>query len=89
MAEKRGRDRIPEDFGTPEAAGEFWDSHDSTDYEDQFEDVEIEIDLKKRYYIVELKATVAEQLRLRAREEGVSTRYLAGDLLERELLGKP
>ena len=51
--------------------------------------MEIEIDLKKRYYIVELKATVAEQLRLRAREEGVSTRYLAGDLLERELLGKP
>lgn len=50
MTERRKRDEIPEDFGTPEAAGEFWDTHDSIDYENLFEDAEVEVDLKKRHY---------------------------------------
>jgi hypothetical protein len=89
MAEEKRRDEIPEDFETPEAAGEFWDTHDSTDYEDLFEDVEVEVDLKKRFYIVELDATTAEQLKKRAQKEGMTARQLAGELLERELTGTP
>jgi hypothetical protein len=38
-------EEIPEEFGTYEKAGEFWDSHDSMDYSDFLEDVEIEINL--------------------------------------------
>lgn len=50
MTERNGFDEIPEDFGTPEAAGELWDTHDSMDYEDLFEDVKVEVDFKKRQY---------------------------------------
>jgi hypothetical protein len=89
MAEEKRRDEIPEDFGTPEAAGEFWDTHDSTDYEDLFEDVEVEVDLKKRCYIVELDATTAEQLKKQAQKEGMTARQLAGELIEKELTRTP
>jgi hypothetical protein len=34
--------RIPP-FRTREEAAEFWDTHDSTDFEDEFEPVEIEV----------------------------------------------
>ena len=36
------RDPLPEDFGSLE---EFWDSHSTADYEDQMEDVDMDIDI--------------------------------------------
>jgi hypothetical protein len=89
MTERKKRDKIPKDFGTPEIAGEFWDSHDSMDYADQFEDAKVEIDLKKRHYIVELEAGAAERLEVLAREEGVTARQLASELLGKGLAEKP
>jgi hypothetical protein len=42
------RDPLPEHFSSLEEAGEFWDTHDSSDYEEYFEDVECVFDIKKR-----------------------------------------
>jgi len=42
------RDPLPEHFSSLEEAGEFWDTHDSGDYEEYFEDVECVFDIKKR-----------------------------------------
>jgi hypothetical protein len=39
---KRKRDPLPEEFGSLEEAGEFWDTHDSTDYEEYMKDVRVE-----------------------------------------------
>jgi hypothetical protein len=45
-ASKQIRDPLPEHFDSVEAAAEFWDTHDSGDYDDYFKDVNIEVDLK-------------------------------------------
>ncbi len=49
---KNKRDPIPEQFATIEEAGEFWDTHDLTDYWDITEEVEFEVDLQRRHYLV-------------------------------------
>jgi hypothetical protein len=41
MTNTRKRDPIPERFDSVGAAAEFWDTHDTTDYEDLMHDVEM------------------------------------------------
>jgi hypothetical protein len=36
------RDPLPKEFGSLEEAGEFWDTHDSTDYEEYMKEVRVE-----------------------------------------------
>ncbi len=44
--EDKKRDPLPPPDATPEEIGEFWDTHDLTDYWDETEEVEIQVDLK-------------------------------------------
>ena len=51
-----------------EAMGEFWDTHDTADYWDQFEEVQIDVAMKPRHRIVieeDMYARVAEESRRR------------------------
>ena len=68
-----------------EEAAEFWESHDSTDYLDILEEVEIKVDLQKRHYLIELDEDSAKLLQEDAKEKGVSADYLASKLVEKEL----
>lgn len=52
---KKSRHPLPEHFDDLEQAAEFWDTHDSADYEDQMTDVECEVDIKKRTYLASLE----------------------------------
>ena len=40
------RDPLPEDFDSLEEFLAFWDAHSTADYEDQMEDVEVDIDIR-------------------------------------------
>ena len=42
---KNLQDKLPEHFESIEAAAEFWDTHDSSDYENYMKDVECEVEL--------------------------------------------
>ena len=43
--------QIPDNFESYEEAAEFWDAHDSTDFIDSLE--EVEIDIQKRHRLKE------------------------------------
>ena len=49
----KSRDPLPEHFASLEEAAEFWDTHDSSDYEEYFVDVDVEVDLKTRSLVVD------------------------------------
>jgi len=68
------RDPLPEDFGSLEEFWAFWDTHSTADYEDQMEDMDIDIRSSKVYCAV--AKDLLAQLRTRARQEGVSTETL-------------
>lgn len=85
MAKEKRIDPIPEEFAGYEEAGEFWDTHDTTDYPDALRTVEVVAELRRRHYEVEIDTDVAKCLRARARQKGLSVSRLASDLLRKSL----
>jgi hypothetical protein len=51
---KKQRDPLPAHFDSREAAAEFWDAHDSAAYEEYMRDVECEVDIQQRQYLISL-----------------------------------
>lgn len=79
-------DPIPQEFNTYEAAAEFWDSHDTTDYLGYFEDVVLEsAELHNHIFEVEVDEDVAVALSQLAKKEGVSIKSLVSQLLRQQL----
>ena len=78
----RKPEKIPEEFKTYEEAADFWDTHDSTDY---LEEIEMEVDIQKRHYLIEVDMKIAEILQESAWKKGVSASSLANELLHKQL----
>jgi hypothetical protein len=70
-------DPIPESFPSPEAAGEFWDSHDLGDYWDQTRPVkDVTVAIERRRYLMALEPSLANKLQKAARERGITAESL-------------
>lgn len=76
MAKDRQRNPIPKDFTSIQAAAEFWDAHDLTDYEDQTREVDFEVDLERRVFLTALEPKLARRLAAYAHRQGVSSETL-------------
>ena len=81
----RKPEKIPEEFKTYEEAADFWDTHDSTDYLDMLEEIEMDVDIQKKHYLIEVDMKIAEILQECARKKGVSASSLANELLHKQL----
>ncbi|MCP4398853.1 MAG: hypothetical protein GY801_16335 [bacterium] len=79
------KDVLPETFSSYEKAGEFWDTHDSTDYLEYLIPVEAEVKLVRRHYEIEIEEDVMAALLQRASSQHVPTDQLANDLLKKQL----
>ena len=75
----------PDNFESYEAAAEFWDTHDTTDYLDEFRTVEVNTELRARHFEVEIDESVAKVLQSQAKEQGVKISDLASTLLRQQL----
>lgn len=86
--EKKRVDPIPEEFASLEEAVEFWETHDTMDYPEAFDEepVEIQANFKRRRFEVEVEEDLMGMLRAKARDSGTSVRRWLGELLRRELL---
>lgn len=79
-------DPIPTSFNSAEEAGEFWDTHDTMDYEDVLRDVQPgTVELRHRYAEVEIEMGVVQALRTEAHQRGISVSDLASELLRQQL----
>lgn len=76
------RDILPEEFRSISEAANFWDNHDSTDYEDVMEDVDFQVDIKRRVYLVPIAGPVLDALRKKASAQGLSTETMVNLLLK-------
>lgn len=76
----------PEEFQSYEEAAEFWDTHDTTDYPDAFDTVEVEeAELRQRHYEVEIAPDLVEVLQQRPRKCGVSVSTLVSGMLRQQI----
>ncbi len=85
MAESKVQDQIPEQFATIEEAAEFWDTHDLADYWDLTEEVEFEVNLQRRRYLVALDPELAEKLAAEAHQRELATETLVNLWLSEKL----
>ncbi len=76
---------IPDEFASIEEAGEFWDTHDTTDYMEAFTDVEIDVKLQGRKFEINIDEEVMELLKKEARRTHTRPERLASQLLKKEL----
>ena len=63
MKKKYKKEPIPEEFLNYEEAGEFWDTHSAVDYWDEMEDVNCDVDIQGRRFIVTLENDIYQQLK--------------------------
>jgi len=52
------KDKIPDHFTSAEEAGEFWDTHSAADYLDEMEEEEIEFDIQKHTFLVQVNGMI-------------------------------
>ena len=73
MKNKRRKiDQIPEVFNSDEKAAAFWDTHDTTDYHDAFQTVDVQTEFKKMHYEIEVEEYVIKALKKRSSKLGIS-----------------
>ena len=82
---KKQIDPIPEEFSSYEEAAEFWENHDTTDYLDELETVEAEVELKHRRYEVEIDADLMPALTEQAHKRGVAIKSLVSEMIRERL----
>ena len=78
-------DPIPEEFASYEAAAEFWDTHDTTDYLDDFETVQLEAELQQRRFEVQIDEDLMRVLYQQAQQQGVGVSQLVNNVLRERL----
>jgi len=66
--------------------GEFWDSHDLTEFSENGEEVEFSVDLKSNVHYYALEDSLSSKLHTVARKRGVSTETLVNLWLQEKLL---
>ncbi|MDM8524860.1 CopG family antitoxin [Desulfococcaceae bacterium HSG8] len=72
-------------FKTYEEAGEWFDTHDMTDYEGQLKEVEFHFDLRKNRNWFELEQKIGRTIRELAKKQNISSRKLVNELLKEKL----
>lgn len=78
------RDPIPENFDSLEAAADFWDTHDLTEYCDEFRTIEgVKVELNGQP--LRLESELAEKIGKVARRRGISAETLVHLWLQKKL----
>lgn len=78
-------DLLPDEFRTLEEAGEFWDSHSSSDYEEYMTDAHFDVELKRRAHEVRVTNKLWREMRKIARQQGVATETLVNLWLQEKV----
>ncbi len=71
---------------TYQEMGEFWDTHDLTDYDDQTYEVEFEVDLQSEITYIPLEKSLLAKVRALAKKRGVSPETLLNLWVQEKLL---
>jgi hypothetical protein len=85
MRRTRHVDPLPDEFKSHEEAAEFWETHSITDYEEFLEPVDLDVDIKRRHFEIEVDEESFLALRETAKKEQKPVRQLASEILKQKL----
>jgi hypothetical protein len=78
-------DELPEDFGSEEAAAEFWDTHSIVDYEELLEPANLHVEIKRRHFTIEVDEECFEAVRDSARKQRKPVKQVASEIIKQWL----
>ena len=78
-------DPLPDSFESEEAAGEFWDSHSTMDYQEHLEATDDTIDIGERVFEVQVAEDVFKKLQQQAASLHQPVPKVVDEILRREL----
>ena len=82
---KRQVDPLPDEFRSLDEAAQFWDAHSITDYEEFLEPVQVDMDIQRRHFEIEVDEETLLVLREVAQKERKPMKELANEILKRRL----
>ncbi|HYU32881.1 MAG TPA: CopG family antitoxin [Thermoanaerobaculia bacterium] len=85
MSQTKQVDPIPDEFASYEEAAEFWETHDTTDYQNSFENVDVHAELKRRRFEIELDEDLMKVLSVQAHERGIAVSRLVNEMLREKV----
>ncbi len=83
----KSMDPLPEDFGSADEAAKFWDTHSITDYEESLEPADVEVDIKRRHFEIEVDEEAFQALCDSAKKQHKPAKQLASEILKQKLAG--
>jgi hypothetical protein len=78
-------DPLPDEFASDQEAADFWDTHSITDYEQFLEPVDLDVDIRRRHFEIEVDEESFLALRETARKEQKPVKQLASEILKKRL----
>ena len=78
-------DPLPAEFSSEDEAAEFWDKHSVTDYEEFLEPVNLDVDIKRRHFEIEVDEESFLALRNTAKKQQKPVKQLASEILKQKL----
>jgi hypothetical protein len=78
-------DPLPDEFRSYKEAAEFWETHSITDYEEFLEPVDLDVDIQRRHFEIEVDEESFLALREIAKKEQKPVRQLASEILKQRL----
>ena len=78
-------DPLPEEFGSEQEAPEFWHTHNITGYEESLEPVELDADIQRRHFEIEVDQEGFLAVRETARKQQKSVKQIASEILTHNL----
>lgn len=78
-------DPLPEKFSSEEEAGEFWDTHSLTDYEEYLEPVDFEADIQRRHFQIEVDEESFIALKEYSRKQQKSAKQLVSEWIKQTI----
>jgi hypothetical protein len=78
-------DPLPDEFRSYQEAADFWDTHSVTDYEQFLEPVDLDADIQRRHFEIEVDEESFLALRETAEREQKPVKQLASEILKQKL----
>jgi hypothetical protein len=78
-------DLLPDEFSSEDKAGEFWDTHSITDFDESLEPVEFKADIKRRHFLIEVDEESFISLRDHARKQHKTPKQLAIEIIKQKI----
>ena len=78
-------DPLPDEFASEQEAADFWETHSLTDYEEFLEPADLEVNLKRCHFEIEVDEESFLALRATAKRQQKPVKRLASEILKEKL----